>query len=729
MMGKIKQLEPLGLALLGVFLVLSFIYGVDHRFFFLDDRQAQYFPYGLIIRDALLHGELPFTTIHTFYGGALWLDPQYGLYNPLSLALDFLIVRQALEYSGYLVALVLNLLFAAGVYSVGRAYGLRREFSALMGLMMGINIFVLYFHSDTWQPGLVSLVFSVFAWASLKTLLAAQRHVAPRVLLSALLIFLTVSGGWPHQYIALAAVMAVLFIEEWRFGNRAGALRLVYAGALAAVFSTPVLLPVMAAREYWARSGGFYNHGVLSPELGDILNFSNPAWLPRYRHLLMQVLPVPFFFAAWFALPLLCVMDWEKVKKMDMRRAELPLLLTIFTLMILSAQNIGPLRWPVRWLPDAHLVLMMLLLLGVQKAGLKFAPARIQLALGALAVTTLAAFLESPLPVWNVLWLVLLPAAFIAALPLAKAPEALPTYLGATSVAIAMVIGLCFSSSSIFLDHGKQNTTIGVNAQADDGSEGYELYWGMKKNISDMPNQRDFLGSGMGGYYNVNTTNGYSSLLYKGLERVFPDVDAFADFTSLRKPNLTLKESETGDSFLDLFKIRKIVAEKKAAPDGINAQLPGHWQRSESRGLFLFEHREKAHMALDQDKLVTFERRDPFHLPGTVSWRSSSVSLGPDARAEANGESFAVATGAKAGMIVFARLYYPGFTARLDNMPLKVRALDHMLVVVDLPANAKGRLHLHFTPPLLNVCYATIAFALLIWAVAALLERRRSARP
>jgi len=96
-----KRIMPLLFCLLGVASGLLVLFAMNHRFFFCDDREVQYFPYGLAIREALLKGEFPFLTTRTFYGGALWLDWQYGIYNPLSLLMNFLIMRQHLELSGF----------------------------------------------------------------------------------------------------------------------------------------------------------------------------------------------------------------------------------------------------------------------------------------------------------------------------------------------------------------------------------------------------------------------------------------------------------------------------------------------------------------------------------------------------------------------------------------------------------------------------------------------------
>ena len=699
-----RRAGPLLLAMLGVALVLASLYAVNHRFFFFDDRQIQYFPYGLIIKDALLHGEFPFTTIRTLYGGALWLDVQYGLYNPLSLFMTLLINPRALEFSGFLSSLVLCLLLAGGTYTLGRAYGLKAEFAAVLGLVTGTNVYMLYFHANTWQPGLSSLIWLAFAWASLKRLTEVKKAIALRVLKSAVFIFLTVSAGWPHQYVALAVILTVLFVEEWH-RDRQRALRLVYATALGAAFCLPVLIPVAAGWDLTARPRGFFNNGLMAPGVGDMLNFSNPAWLPRLLQFSgTRVTPAPYFFAAWFALPALFFVKWRGV---DWKKySGLAAALGLFALLTLSAEQAGPLRWPVRWIADVHLCLLLGVLLILQRENLSAAPPRLALALSALGVTTLAAVMESPPQALAALWLALLPALFIPLLAAAvRNRGGLPFLLGASSVVMMTAMAPVFPDMPLFFEHGKSDTVLGARAAPDGGGEGYALYWWPYDTVAGLKDERDFLFAGMGGYYNVNTINGYSSIGYKGLSRVFRRMGL--DFSSPAKPRLTVRDRETGAMFLDLLKIRKIVAGKSVAPDDIGKTTPGVWTRGAKGGL------------------VTFERREKFGLPGTVSWRSPAIALEGGAEAEANGESAGIRNSGLPGLVVFARLYYPGFHATLDGAPLKVRPVGKMLVGVEVPAQAAGTLRLFFRPPLFYPCLALSGLALLVWACFALTERKR----
>lgn len=723
-MTRLVQMKPLSLALLGVCLVLGVFYLEDPRFFFLNDRQVQYFPYGMIIRDALLHGQWPFVTIRTFFGGALWLDPQYGLYNPLSLIVDFLINPRSLELSSFEMSLLLNLLLAASTYALGRSYGLARDYAALFALLMGGNIFVLNFYSNMWQPALVSTIWSIFAWAVLKRLSITTGPGAQRVLLAAVMIFLTVSGGWPHQYVALAAIIAVLFADAWSAGNRKGAVRLIYASLLGAIFSLPVLAPMMAASAFWSRNEGFYNNGVLSPDLGDLLNFSNPIWLPHFKDFFLKTASAPLFFVAWFALPLLAGGPGWRISRDELRKwREVPVLLVIFTLLVLSAQEMGPLRWPSRWLVDVDIAFLLMLLLFVQRSGMADRPFRPELALGALLVTTLAALFENPASVVEGIVPLLLCALFICALPLARRFN-LALYLGVTSIIIAMTIGIGFAGGTAFLDHGKRDQAEAA-ATADDGSNGYALFWGLKKNIADLPDEKLFLEGASGAYYNLNTINGYSSLQHNGLEGIFPGIQQFPDLSSLETLRLPRHEPETGAPYLDLLKIRKVTAAESLAPR--EADFPAGWRRSESAAQYLFGRRKGAGLAFGSERIVSFERKEPFRLPGTISWHSPAMTLEPRTVGGADGENFDIINGGRPGLLVFARLYYPGYKATLDGKSLTVRSLDHMLVAVEVPPQAHGHLTLNFMPPFLKECLALVALALLVWSIAAVAERRHLA--
>ncbi len=702
--GKIKataaHLVPLFAALLGTVVTLAAIYHINPRFFFTDDRQAQYFPYGLIIKDLLLHGHFPLLTTRTFFGGALWLDLQTGIYNPVSLLMTLLIDPTHLEISGLVYAIIMNLLLTGGGYTLGRAYGLRPPFAALLGLMTGINICTLYLYSGDWHPGATSTAWMLFAWAAMKRLVGTPAPVCPLILQSAVFIYLSVSAGWPHTDVALAVVMAVLFFEEFAKSRR-NAFRLVWAGALGVALCLPVVVPAAVALPWTARASGFVAHGLFTPSFVDLLNFSNPAWQPPLTIFFAdQHMAFPFFFMAWYALPLLLLVDLRRIKL----PRELLFIAAGFIFLSTSAAQLGPLRFPMRWLPDVQLGLLLTLFVIVDDRKILTTPRRMLLALGALAVTTLISIINNAHHAMNALNLVLMIAVWILLLPEVAARKTwLPAFLGASSIVTLLLIVFMFPA--MFEDLGKRNATPPAAAAAADRVD-YTLYSGSFNGPPNKQDEAEYLPSAMGVYYGIDVINGYSSLAHKNWESFF----GCTGYESARCPfplkPLTAHDKETGATYFDLIKVGTVVAEKGLASHMAEAALP-RWTRRETANA------------------VRFSRPAANSLPGTVSWHSKNLSLDGPTRLEPDGEELTVANeGASSGLITFARLYFPGFRAVLNDKELNVRPIDDLIVGVDVPPQAKGTLRLTFLPPFFMPCLILALGALVLWAAGAFFERR-----
>ncbi len=702
------RFHPLAAALVGLVAVLCCIYAINPRFFFTDDRQVQYFPYGLIIKQALLDGHFPFLTVRTFTGGALWLDWQYGLLNPFSLLLTLTIMPQHLELSGLLFAILVSGFLCCGVYRLGRAYALRADFSALLAFLMGTNIYSLYFDSNIWGPALLSLAFLAFAWASLKELPRRQGNIPLHVLTTGVLMYLTVSAGWPHTDVVLAIVGTVLFAAEVMRGNRQGALRFALAAGLSVALCLPVVVPVVAALPWTARVENIDINGLTASVPDLLAGAGNPGWptMVSDRDQTMSLVAMPFYFIAWFFLPAMFMarrsaLSFKKIDELAAVAAPLFLLAT-------GMLHIHLLRYPTRWLADLDLVILIVTLSMLQDDPVLSAP-RPRHAVVAMIMLALLALGNPAQPVLPSLILFPMPIIFALLLPLAARAAGgkwLASYLGAGAAAIVLSIAAMFPVNPILYgDWGKDDQT--TNIRPHDGScVNYSLY------LYDFPashrllDENEFLYQAMGAYFNIDTIGGYSSLGHRSWARVSGNLDNFA---SAKFPALMRHEPETGASYLELLKVGTIVADKKTADSIAPGMSALHWTQE------------------NHPATVRFMAPQASRLPGTVSWHSPALTVG-DGALETNGESLTLRNGPAKATIAFARAFYPGFHADLDGVPLTTRALDDFFVAVDIPPNAAGRLELGFLPPYFEPCMALAITALLAAAAAALWNRQRAGK-
>lgn len=682
------------LSLLCIFAVLFWIFAINHRFYFADDREAQYFPYGLIIRDSLLKGEFPFLTTRTFYGGALWIDWQYGLLNPVALLMNFLITPQHLELSGFLFALVSCVLLAGGTYSLARAYEFPPAWSALFALLMAVNVDILYYDARDWHPGITSLAWFAFTWAALRRLLAAERDVMWHVVIAALLMYMMVSAGWPHTDIAFALLgCALLAAELIKKDGRAA--RLVQAGVLGFLLCLPVIVPVLAAFP-WTGRDVIPKTAFLTPSLLDLLNFSTPIWEP----LMISGDPnehsaVPLFFVAWFAAPCLFLIDWTKKNPRDVL---LPALLAgIFFLF--GVLGFGPkimLRYPFRWAPYMDLFGLIALFQFVrQEAAFSFSFRKIALAFASLLLPSVAAFANGREISTVTVMDAALPIAFLGIFITCQKRrrlQDLPGFWAATSLVLFLLVYFAWPTDVNTLEWGKRDVTP-ATSPGDARAVNYLLTTTTQPTIPpELRNEREYLTAALGAYYNVNTFNGYSSMGQKGFTRLM-DCQNFSFIICTFQPGrLFRKEPETQAAYLDLFKIDRIVVDKGLVAQSVARKLPG-WKATPQQTTVLF----------------TGKRNE---LPGTLSWHSPQLRVSDPATPGDNTESFQVKNGNAPALLVFARLFYPGFHATLDNAPVTVRPVNDMLVGVEVPAQGTGTLRLCFLPPYLVPCVLIALLAL-----------------
>lgn len=704
--------QPLFLALLGTWATLLFAFAINSYFFFIDDRVAQYFAYGLAIKRSLTDGIFPFLTSRTIYGGALWLDWQYGIFNPVALGLTFLIMPGHLGLSGLLHALAVSSLLVCGTYYVGRSYGLRPPYAALLGLLMGINPYVLYVASADWEPAALSLSFFMFAWASLKNLLDSSEYLSLQTLKTGTFIYLMFTSGWPHTDAAFLILVFVLLIDGYRIG-KPRTLRLFFLGGLAVALCAPALVPVFAAFAWTDRFAIITRPDyTLTPAPWDILNLSNPSWWPHMRLWVPRDTdPVPLFFLGWFTLPLLAFIRWEKWKWSDY----IPLLalLSIFAILAAGVPAIQYLRYPVRWLPQVHAFFLICLFLAMQNNDLfKFGWGRLRFALALAAALAMAAYWQHP--IWEGRELLFLaPPLFTAAFAHPWSRRHCALFLGITSVIAAIATVYTYPSLENTINHWRKATETIIRPQQT--RNGYTLFSGWPRVYAGMPPARtnlseeaEFPSAAIGIYYNNRTLNGYSSIGHKRAAKVFGCVQGYGPIcTVIPVAALMRHEPETNESYLNLLKIDTVVTDKIDLRRETEAALGDAW------------------LEKDRATTVVFTRRQNHVLPGTVSWTSPSLHITGGENRE-NEESLEFVNSGGPGLIAFARLYYPGFYAYLGNEELQVRPIDNLLVGVEVPAGAKGTLTLLFRPPYWFPSLLGAALGFILCGLGVILEGKKS---
>lgn len=315
---------------------------LDSGGYFRDDMEAQFMPTLTAIGHGLWHGELfPLLTLQTWVGGNLAGEYQYGLFNPVLLALYAVLPAFGTQDTGAaFLAVSLGAILAGGSFSFARALGLDVLLAHVAAVAIAGNSFLAYWFAASWFPGFSSIAFMVWAMAFL-----IRAHESPMAFLAAgAAVFLTATAGWAHTVIALGAFTAAWLIALWRSSGWRPAIDVALAALFGLACAAVAIGPLMGMVGPSDRPAPILNNGFLVANLRDVLSLSNPlhlAIVPNFGGR-PPLIPAPIFHAAWFILPILALADWKRMRWDEPR---LLALLAFAGLMVIGTQGPSQLLW------------------------------------------------------------------------------------------------------------------------------------------------------------------------------------------------------------------------------------------------------------------------------------------------------------------------------------------------------------------------------------------------
>ncbi|QQP92901.1 hypothetical protein IGS68_31170 (plasmid) [Skermanella sp. TT6] len=660
-------------------------------FFFRDDMQHYFMPMFMEIGGQLAQGTWPAISLRTWFGGNLVGEYQYAVYNPVSLLLYWAIHRMSDPAAAAFVFSVFHLaLCSLGTFLLARAVGLRNDLAVVAAVVVSTNNMLVYWFAASWISHLVAFAWSTWAMAFLVRATEDPRHAVT----AAAAIFLTLTSGFPQAAIAVAVWAAVLAGERrYRTGSFRPAAALAVSVACGVLVSLPAILPVAALVEDSMRPRGWSNNGFNTALLGDLLKFSFPshASLLNTYGGVRSVTP-PLYLTAWFALPVVLICLARRC--LIAPAALLPFAAALcFAVLAQGPDQLGPFRYPFRYLPWFHLCLALaclVLLHRATRAGPRPTGAGSGLGtgviLGALSLVMFVLSVQQQPDLWR------LHAGFFAlhlgfSLVLAAMVRTRGTPVGAFLVASS----LCFTVAT----HAAwpHNNILGrmvlperppafVEGEAAAGGRSLQLAGHVSSGRADVMEEATsgnafLLGEG-------GMINGYSPISPRGLAQrlcmglfgwTCPDAAA----------ELFRRDAETGLDLADLARIDRISVSRSSHLDAFLAHKPDRWLVA-AEGRFMTE----------------FRRREP--LPaggGNLSWLPPGVAVDRTPVVSDREERHVLSAGPayRGGRLVLARAAYPGYRAELNGRPLPVEAYLGVLVSVVLPDDPSGELRVRFDPP------------------------------
>lgn len=649
---------------------------LNPAFFFSDDMKHQHLPVMMEIGRRLREGEFPAVTDLSGFGGNLLGEYQYGLYNPVSLLLYLVLPSfPNLGDAAALLAVAHYFILAAGVFVLALEVGARPFAAALAAVMMVTNLFLAYWFASAWLPGLIATAWLPWALAMLHKARRDFRFIPA----GAVATYLLNTSGWPHAVIALAIMVSVLFLLEER--NRGSALHggwfALIAGFLASI---PAWIPLAAFVRVAHRTNAVDDlNGMFVPPLNGLLNAGFPSQLFMMMGLHgWQRSSVPFLFAGVAVLIVPALVRWNWWHH-HLRQVGCWLTIAlIFMFLAIGPSQIGPLRWPVRYVPYFHLVLCVLTSLLISHAKLDSTRRGLLGALMWCALALLIAWQQTTDELWNHLAaLGLLVGATLGVWRLAGRPRAVSLFL----IAVTLMTWL------LALEVYPSNTDL--NAWRVPNERGRYLLPPTVTHddvvLTLMNSGPTFEGEVEHGVYSGNmgmmagmrSWNGYSPMRPAALAKSLC-MDQFGWTCRDLLPRLTTIDPETHLNRLQLMGVTRVILDK----------LHGWWHRPvEIAG---------ATLCHEDDFVMVYCLPRMYKYP--VTWSSSPTSYSV---LESSAETIrlTVTTSAPGTDVLFGRAWYPGLTARLDGRALPAGISRYGLVRVRIPATRGGVLELHWGYP------------------------------
>ncbi|WP_210480571.1 hypothetical protein [Naasia sp. SYSU D00948] len=680
-------------------------------FFYVGDAPESFVPLWSHFGRQLLAGQWPLMEASGWMGGNYAGEAAYAQFNPILLA-DYVLVSlfDDLAWASAFVMIEMLALLAVGSYLLAREYGARREYAAAASaLAIPFSGFTLFYEAAGWPAGLAAFVGVTWFWWGLKRQMRGRQNLFVTVVIG----MLAITTGNPYATLGVLIVLLGVFVEELVHRRVASALRLVVTGALVGGSVLLVFLPLLGVQSVTNRQelAAIVNDTFMVPDLGDLAASSNPTYLPSITNWGGQLVEaLPSVYLAWFALPLLPWIRWKAAARRLRGAVSLAVIGGLYALATLGPSNLWLFRWPLRLIEYTYLAALVLLAVALS-CGIARTRRRMRFGASAaiIAVGVYLGLAVRPESSEKQMVGALVTAVLIGAL-LAVARKASASAVAATMAAgtlVVVVMQVAFFPSLADPTARPAHDIPAMRANTADYS-GTVLQ--IASQGSFVPRQNPDPES-LILWGNLPAAVGFESITrYSGISfRDFSNALCM-DYKGQTCPEVMDRLLEPVDGtdrtlLLDALRISTIVVEKDNFAPVIRSGPPEGWS------------------VVGEDEVREIWRRDaPLPFPGRVSAVTDGLTVTGSAATETSERVDLQAP--SGGTVTFARLAWPGYTARVDGSPVDVERTDEGLVQIEVPAGAQ-RLELTYATPGVLVGGAATVAALLAAAVLGLVWRRR----
>ena len=706
-----RELGWLLIACVAVWVAYAYPLLHDTRHYFRGDTQNAYYGWFHHFGVALLHGHWPMLDAQAGSAGNPLAEGQMGLYSPLSagIALGAAVAPQVIVYATLLKFFIATIA-VSGCFLLARSYGVRPSLAAVAAVAVQLGGFTLANDAPRWVTGQLVAALLPWAWWGIRRVMAGAHPAAALVAC-----WLLVSTGYVYGAMYLVLVMGGLLLETLLVRDPRALRRLLLVGLFSGLLTVTVYLPgILTSPVTWRNHWNIGGSGILQMDALDTLLTGHPTAVPvavsDHGHGRTWVHQLPFSYIAWF-LPLVLWVDASRLRREWRSLVSLGAPFVLLIVWTLLPYNMGPIRMPGRVMSAATLATVVLLVVLLERTGLR-RPGRLRLGLSiawALAAAGIAAAVYPPLAGLQAVAGVVVVVALVLAAWAAAEERRLAVVMILASVGI-MVFQFTVQGSSVA---EQRNAPVRLAEYPDvlAGSEGDVFVIGSRPRLL---SQHPALGHSLvtGSLWDLTgkpVHNGYTTMGFRKYNHRFC-IRYNGDACGKALGTLFQVQPETGLRWVDLHAISTLVI--AGDPRRLN-DPPPDW-----------------HVARRAGKVVTWERDEPVPTAGGVVWTSPGSVVHQVAQSETSTSFVVDSVYGDHASVVLSRLAWPGY--RVTGAALGHPLGDHLIRVRITGADVGTTIVVTFRPPGWRLELACLGAALALglgWSVLEWPLRRRFRRP
>lgn len=686
----------------------------SHFYFFADTPDGAYGQW-YELGQQLRAGNWPLMNPAGWMAGDYVAEGQWGLWNPLILALSVLLTALPSAVVGAtLFKIVFLVIGAVGTYVLVRSYHGTPRWAAIAAVAAPFAGFTLFMDASSWATNL--FVWSFFPWA-VAAIRRWQRVGGLAIVSVFVACYLLITIGYVQGTLMLVFYFVAAFAESAIRRSGRSAVRLVSAGAVAGLIALAVYLPGVLTAPVTTRTGGVGNDGFMVLTLSGLATSAVPSaeadllgWWGRFTE-------VPLLYIAWF-LPLALLASAAAVRERWRELSGLAVFGTLALMLAVGPANLGPLRFPSRTMPWIALVAIVLTCII-----LSWTAERVRLSVGrCVAVGAVSAFsywlAASQVPgAWraHAIFATLTTGAIVAVWWRWRQTGTTQDPWGAVII-LATILATLVGQSALYADR--------LVSRADYPSDVADY-------TDTMPTARGdgiVVGSPLGlpddafdevafanmWYLNdrVDVQNLYTPTEHKAYSS---DLCIMYDGrTCYHLLDRLFAEDPTTDAplvdLLSIDAVQILVDADRSITDLESLKVPVGWSQTFA-GTYS----------------VVWTRDEPTSSAGDVTWTSPGLEISDTASSDSETSFTVDAVPAAGGTVVLSRIAWPGYGVSGADLASPLRGY---LVTLDIPAEAGGqRVLVTFRPPwwpiILTSMVAAAALTAFIAAAGSLRHHRR----